>query len=273
MKTNKKGFKRLFFTKGACSHTLFYILNREFGHLKENEECASDPFAGGIVQTGHQCGMLWGAALGVGAESFRRHDNRNHAIGVAIAATQYIMESFTKRAKSVNCREITGCDFTSKYGLVKYFLLGKPIFCVNLAGKWAPEAIRSAHEGLSHEQPDMPQTPISCASEVAGKMGACDEEMVMVAGFAGGMGLSGNGCGALAAAVWMTILGLVRKKNWKYSLSDPVTGNILRKFKEATNGEMACHKICGRYFKSIDEHTEFIKNGGCENLMNVLARS
>ena len=28
----------------------------------------------------------------------------------------------------------------------------------------------------------------------------------MVAGFAGGLGLSGNGCGALAAAVWMNAL-------------------------------------------------------------------
>ena len=34
-------------------------------------------------------------------------------------------------------------------------------------------------------------------------MGATDEQMVTVAGFAGGMGLSGKACGALAAAVWM----------------------------------------------------------------------
>ena len=34
-------------------------------------------------------------------------------------------------------------------------------------------------------------------------MGGSADEAVMVAGFGGGMGLSGNACGALAAAVWM----------------------------------------------------------------------
>ncbi len=273
MKPIKKDFKRIFIKKGACSHTLFYILNREFDHLKEAEECASDPLAGGLVQTGHQCGMLWGATLAVGAESFRRHENRDLAIGVAIKATQHLLESFEKRAKSANCRDITGCNFNSILGLAKAFLLGRFFRCFSLVDKWAPEAIQAAYEGLSLEQTDLPPLPISCASEVAKKMGASDEEMVMVAGFAGGIGLSGNGCGALAAAVWMTILQLVRKENWKYSLSDPVTTGILKKFYEATNCEMECHKICGQTFKTIGDHTEFIKNGGCDTLINSLAQS
>jgi hypothetical protein len=268
----RRDFKRVFMKKGTCSNALFYILNRESGYLKENEERAADPLAGGLMQTGHQCGMLWGATLAVGAESFRRHDNQEKAIGAAIMATQHLVESFSKTAKSVNCRDITGCDFTSKFGLAKAFLLGRFIRCFRLADKWAPEAIKSATAGLSRAQTALPKMPISCASEVAKKMGAGDEQMVMVAGFAGGIGLSGNGCGALAAAVWMTILELVRKKNWKYSLSDPVTGKILKKFCEATDSEVECRKITGKCFKTIDEHSEFIKNGGCDKLMNVLAR-
>ena len=265
--------KRVFLKLGTCSRTFFYILNREFGHPKEMEEHAIDQLAGGIMQQGYQCGMLWGASMAVGAESFRRSDNASQAIGIAIKATQHIMESFVNRAKSIECQDITETDFSNKWSFAKYFFTGKFLSCYKLAEKWAPEAIKAATEGLSLEQDDLLQQPISCASEVVKKMGASDEEMVMVAGFAGGLGLSGNGCGALAAAVWMTILELVRKENWKSSFSDPVTENILKKFYEVTDYEMECHKICGKHFKAIDEHTEFIKNGGCDKLINVLARS
>lgn len=102
-------------------------------------------------------------------------------------------------------------------------------------------------------------------------MGGNAEEISMVAGWAGGMGLSGNACGALAASIWKTILELVKKENWKYSMSDPVTEKLLKKFYEFTDYKMECHEICGKRFNSIDEHTEFIKTGGCKKLINVLS--
>ena len=145
--------------------------------------------------------------------------------------------------------------------------------CFKLAEKWAPEAIQSATEGLSHEQTDLPQLPISCASEVAKKMGASDEEMVMVAGFAGGLGLSGNACGALSAAIWMNTLAWCRKETGKSAYPNPNATNTLKAFYDATDSKILCHKISGQCFKTIDDHTEFIKNGGCKKLINVLARS
>ena len=47
-KTIKRDTKKVFLKKGPCSHAFFYILNREFGYLKETGECAADPLAGGI---------------------------------------------------------------------------------------------------------------------------------------------------------------------------------------------------------------------------------
>jgi hypothetical protein len=279
MKGIKQDTKKIFKEKGMCSHTFFYILNREFGNLKETEERASDPLAGGIMGKGHQCGMLWGSTLAVGAESFRRHNDRGQAIATAVTATQYLVESFSKTAKAVNCREITGCDMKSIFGMAKYMLkivrsglMNSP--CFNLAEKWTPEAIQSANDGLSHEKTNLPQLPISCASEVAKKMGASDEEMVTVAGFAGGIGLSGNACGALGAAMWMNTLDWCKKYPGKSPpyFNNPNTKKILKAFKEATDSEFLCHKISGQCFKTIDEHTEYIKNGGCDKLMNVLAR-
>jgi hypothetical protein len=273
MDTIKNDTRKIFWTKGPCSHALYYILNREFGHLKENEEHASDPLAGGIMQNGHQCGMIWGATLAVGAESFRRNENHDQAIGMAISASQHLAESFSKRAKSLNCRTITNTNLKSSFGLLTYFLKGGPISCTNLAVKWAPEAIKSAKEGLLLAPAYLPEQPLSCASEVARRMGATDEEIVTVAGFAGGIGLSGNGCGALAAAVWIAVLREVRKGKWEYTLNDPLTKNILSKFRESTGNEMVCKKITGQRFNSITDHTEFIKKGGCENLITILSKS
>ncbi len=269
----KEVFERL----GTCSRTFCFLLNREFGHPLESEEHAADPLVAGIMKRGHQCGMLWGCALAVGAESFRRHKDRGKAIAAALTGTQHVMASFLKYKKSVNCRDITGYDLLNTFDMVKFmvkFFLFIDRTCFDFAEKWAPEAIQSAKEGLSSEQNDLPQIAISCASEVAKRMGASDQEIVMVAGLAGGMGLSGNGCGALGAAIWLKTLASCREHpDRKNVLSNQNAENTLKTFLDATDSEMVCNKICGRYFKTIGDYTEFIKNGGCDNLINVLARS
>ena len=211
--TVKLKAKRTFIKKGTCSRTFFYILDREFGHPRDEEEKAIDPLAGGILQQGYQCGMLWGASMAVGAEAHRRNEDPGLAISVAILATQHIMKSFVNRTESIECEDITQCDFTNKKSFVKYMLSGKFVNCFKLAGKWAPEALDAANEGLALDQSALSQQSMSCASEVVRKMGASEEEMIMVAGFAGGLGLSGSGCGALAAAVWMNALIHNRKTN------------------------------------------------------------
>ncbi|OFX46233.1 MAG: hypothetical protein A2X13_12945 [Bacteroidetes bacterium GWC2_33_15] len=275
IKTNtvKLRTKRTFLKQGTCSRTFFHILNREFGNPKPIEENAIDPLAGGIVQQGYQCGMLWGAAMGVGTESYRRFGNRDKAIGMSVLATQHILKSFISKAKSDNCSEITNTDWSRKFSILKYLITGKMVACFKLAGKWAPDAIQAANEGLSFDPTNLPDQSISCASEVVKRMGGSDEEMVMVAGFAGGFGLSGNACGALSVAIWMNTLARVRAKTYKYSLSDTEFERIIKSFYETTDYKMECREICGKHFHSVNEHTEFIKNGGCEKLINVLSQS
>ena len=249
------------------------MLNREFGHHDETEERAAEPLAGGIVQRGHQCGLLWGASLAVGTESYRRCSDHGQAIATAIAATQHVVGSFSQRAKGVNCRDVTGCDFTRVFGVAKYFFSGRFIACSNLAGKWIPEAISSAVEGLAIEHADFSLAPMSCASRVAERMGASDEEMVTVAGLAGGMGLSGNGCGALATAIWMHTLERCKRQVEESTFPDPKAVSTLRVFHGATGSKTTCREITGRRFGTIDDHSAFIRNGGCDRLIDVLARS
>ncbi|MBD3234318.1 MAG: hypothetical protein GF315_11400 [candidate division Zixibacteria bacterium] len=265
--------RKLFRKMGSCSRTFFFILNREFGHLKENEEKAADPLAGGIIQKGYQCGMLWGTSLAVGAESHRRYSDRNQATAAAIIATQHLMESFVNRTNSADCMDITDCTWSSKLSIAKYFITGRFLACFNLAQKWAPEAIRAAHEGLSACSSGIPAQSLSCASEVARKMGASDEERISVAGFAGGLGLSGNACGALAAAIWLNSLSWRRENGGKSGYTNPAAMKTLETFYETTDYEVLCQAVCGKRFETIADHSEFIGNGGCRELIETLVRT
>ena len=268
-KDGKKVFRKL----GTCSRTFFYILNREFGHQRALEERASDSLAGGIMQKGHQCGMLWGASLAVGAEAYRKCENQNQAIAVAVNATQKLMISFTEREHTVNCREITNCDFSSKLSMAKYFFSGSFLHCFNLADKWAPEAVKAAIKGLSSKEVLSTHACVSCATEVAKKMGASNEKMIMVAGFAGGLGLSGGACGALSAAVWMKSLIWCREVDNKSPMKNPYSKKTLDTFYQATDSKILCSDITGNHFKNMDAHSKFIKYGGCNKLIETLAAS
>ncbi len=73
------------------------------------------------------------------------------------------------------------------------------------------------------------------------------------------------------AVIWKTILEKLKTDGWKYSLSDPATEKILKKFYKETDYEMECQNICKQKFNSLEEHSEFIRTGGCEKLMKVLA--
>jgi C_GCAxxG_C_C family probable redox protein len=279
MKQVKLTPKKAFMKCGTCSSAMFHLLNQEFDNLSETEEKACDLLAGGVAQKGHQCGMLWGASLAVGAESLKRHRDKNDAIASSITASQYIVESFEKRTKTVNCREISGIDWENKLDFALY--MAKTILqgfvyspCFKLIDKWTPEAIQAANKGFACKK-IFSKNCISCASEVVKKMGASEQESIIVSGFAGGIGLSGNGCGALSAAIWYKMLDWAKKnigKNPAFFNNQDVK-SLLRSFYIQTDSEMLCRKICGKQFESIDEHSDYIRSGGCKNIIEALANS
>jgi hypothetical protein len=133
--------------------------------------------------------------------------------------------------------------------------------------------LQAARDGLSARDNDASSLVMSCASEVLKRMGASEEETVTVAGLAGGMGLSGNACGALGAVIWKRMLDWCKEHPGK---NPPYFGNrtakkIMRAFMSLTNSELVCQNICGRKFATLEEHTGFLGNGGCEQLIDRLA--
>ena len=269
-----KNIRKDFFSY-ACSGALFLHLSRDYGYPKEDQAFAIAALSGGIMQEGYQCGMLWGSTLAAGAESYRKYGTSNQAIYTAITTTQHLMKSFSDRAKCIYCRDVTGVDWSKKGSIAKYMVTGKMLKCMHIGKKWAPEAIQAAKEGFSASPTNIQGQAISCATEVARKMGASDEEAIMVSGLAGGMGLSGHACGAVATAVYLKSLAW-RKENPNASPKEMYNQQakaLLNTFYKKTGSEMLCSNICGKHFNSIEEHTEFIKNGGCSKLIELFAKA
>ncbi|MBD3316953.1 MAG: hypothetical protein GF344_14285 [Chitinivibrionales bacterium] len=270
--------KKVFWETGACSRTFCYLINREFGNNKQLQERATETLGAGLLITGNQCGFLWGTSLAAGAEAYRKFSDKKKASIMAILSSQQIVASFRKTAKSLNCRDITGYDLSKKLDMAKFYLKSIRqglVFnpCFNLAEKWAPQAIKSVHEGLADGDYNPNTQSDNCASKVVEMMGGNDEEQVLVAGFAGGVGLSGNACGALGAAIWMKSLQWCRENPNKACLTNPEAKKTMEAFQKATNAKMKCSAVCGSNFSSLEEHAAFVADGGCEDVLNKLANS
>ncbi len=262
-----------FLKKGACSNTLFYVLDRAFGHPLMQEEQAAMPLAGGIVQHGYQCGMIWGAAMAAGAEAFHRFGPGSLAEVKAILAAQRLVRSFEARNKNMNCLEITDLNNeSSTMKMVTYFLLkGGTIGCFRMAARYAPGAFRDINAALGEEVADAPRAPVGCGSLLARKMGESDEHAAMAAGLAGGIGLSGGACGALGGAIWILGMKSLRQGAAKVPFKAPAALDLIGKFLKVSEYEFECSKIVGRPFEDVADHARFIREGGCSKIIDLLS--
>jgi hypothetical protein len=249
------------------------VVDDSFDHPLKLEERAAMPFAGGMIQHGYQCGMIWGATLAAGAQSYRLFGPGPQAEAKAMIAAQRLVESFRACNKYTNCLEITDIDKSSStWQMITYFLLkGGSIGCFRMAARYAPLAFREINTALSERHTGAPSPPVSCAVMLAREMGVSDKHTVMVAGFAGGIGLSGGACGALGAAIWISGMNRIEEQSGKVDFKDPRAKNTIDRFLECSGFDFECSKIVGRKFESIDDHAGYLRGGGCANIIEVLA--
>jgi hypothetical protein len=253
------------------------VVDRSFDHPLKLEEEATIPHAGGLVNMGYQCGMLWGATLAAGAQAYRLLGPGPQAETEAIIAAQRLVESFRARTNNINCLEITEIDLKSSskrlllMQVFKFFIKkGGPIGCVRMAVGYAPEAYSEINTALSEEHVEAPAPPVSCAAMLAQKMGASDMHTVMAAGFAGGIGLSGGACGALGAAIW--IIGMNgRKEGVGNKVINSRIADTIDRFIRNADFEYECSAIVGRRFENIGDHAGYLRDGGCSKIIELLA--
>ncbi len=263
----------VFMNGRACSDTLFHVLNRAYGHPSTLEERAVMPMAGGLMQHGYQCGMLWGAALAAGAQAHRLFGPTPRAEAKAIVATQRLVDRFRSLNNETDCVELTNIDKSSStLQMVTFFLIkGGTIKCFRMAARYAPEARRAIDDALTEDGEDGHCSPVSCAAMLARKVGASEQHAVTVAGLAGGIGLTGGACGALGAAIWLVGLRSLEAGASKLDFESPRAAGVIERFLACTNYEFECSKIVGRGFKDVTDHASNLRDGGCAKVIHELA--
>jgi hypothetical protein len=247
------------------------VVDDSYGEPLRFEEEASAPFAGGILNHGFQCGMLWGAALAAGAQAYRLHGPGPVGETMALKASERLRDSFPTKNNYMNCIDITALDMKETSGVFKFLAKGGPIGCFRLAARYAPIARSEIDNALANGEIDITDRPVSCAAELARKMGASEMQATMAAGFAGGVGLSGGACGALGAAIWITIMNRNEEGGGTADYMSPEAMEVIDRFVEASEYEFECSEITGRQFANISEHADYICGGGCSEIIEALA--
>ena len=248
------------------------VLNKAFGHPLEIEEKAAMPLAGGIMQHGYQCGITWGAAVAAGAQAYHLFGPGTLSESMAITSAQNLVKTFRNRNDEIDCLELTDTEWQKPIDMFKYFLKGGPVRCLSMASKFAPLAFRAINRSLSENHINAPSSPVSCAAMLAKKMGASELHQVMAAGLAGGIGLSGGACGALGAAIWIIEMNCIKRGSKPLDFNNPESIAAVDKFAECTGKEFKCARIAGQVFKNIEDHAGYLNDGGCSEIIDILAQ-
>lgn len=229
------------------------------------------PLAGGIVQRGYQCGMLWGAALAAGAQAYRLFGPGPQAETAAVIAAQRLVASFRAHYNLVDCFELTATDWRIPKQALWYILRGGAIRCVAMTAGFASVALREINATFDNMRLTSPPPPVSCAAMLAQEMAVSDMQVVMAAGLAGGIGLSGNACGALGAAIWIGEIASGKKDIRTISFRSPRATQVIDRFLKSTDTKFECFDIVGRRFRDVGDHARYLREGGCSMIIETLA--
>jgi len=166
-----------------------------------------------------------------------------------------------------------------------------------MSANYARAARNEMDAALTGGPIESPAPPVSCAALLTEKLGAFDQHQVLMAGFAGGIGLSGGVCGALGAAIWLIEVSKQREGG-KYVMNRPEADAAIKRFVESTGVEfecakrlsknsfplwpvsdrassvtcfLTCPKIVGRKFADVADHAAYLHEGGCSKVIGALA--
>jgi hypothetical protein len=253
------------------------VVDAALGHPMKLEEHASMLLAGGMLQKGYQCGMVWGAALAAGAQAYELYGQGPKAETAAILASQRLVESFRTRNRYINCVDIIDFDWKGSSDkdmtkkVLKFLLKGGPIGCFRMAAKYAPLALDDINTTFSEDDFEIPSPPVSCTALLAQQMSLSAQHTVMAAGLAGGIGLSGGACGALGMLIWILTMRDLEAGAEINGFSYPRGDAAVEKYLESTDHKFECAGVVGRKFESLADHAAYLRQGGCAQIIDALA--
>lgn len=243
------------------------------------------------MHQGQACGHLWGAVLAAGIRAAKELDGAERITTATLEAARRLTGALSDDGWAFTCYENTACDFTTLGGKVKYMRSEKPKACGRKALVWASRANSVIDEVLAEydaagEASGCENCAVACMSKIVEETGRGADEIPIVAGFAGGLGLSGNICGALAVGVFALSVKHYRdadtdRRDSKLRAAIQELNLIetdLRRLParlqsdfEKRFGSTLCREIAGRNFDDADDHSSYLTDGGCRDVVQFVA--
>jgi C_GCAxxG_C_C family probable redox protein len=81
---------------------------------------AASAFGGGMGRMGHVCGALSGGLIVIGLAVGRTEGKDDEGRKEAYSEAKRLFQSFQERWGALSCRELTGCDLSTREGFSKY---------------------------------------------------------------------------------------------------------------------------------------------------------
>lgn len=272
----------------SCSETTLTILNAAASlGWKELEEAADPLCAGLVAEMDGACGLLWGASLAAGVRARALIPDPAGVREATLAASIGLVEAYRRAGHPFDCAQITGLN---TWNFARYMLKGNIRVCSRLISGMAPEFHAIIDRTIDVHRARGPAGRCrNCAVEAYDRVCraidlAADGTGAVAAGFAGGLGLSGNACGALAAAILAVSMKYFTERNRpKHSMiRSDLQGlflgvgwmrpsmEIARRFRAGFPGK-TCRSIAGRAFASADELAAHLDSGRCERVLEAVA--
>ena len=105
----------------SCSQAVFATFAEDFALDQAIALRISDPFGGGLANTGGTCGAVTGATMAIGLKCGRSDAADSDAKARTVEFTRELMQRFEDQHGSLLCKELLGCkiDTPEKYAAAR----------------------------------------------------------------------------------------------------------------------------------------------------------
>ncbi|MHA2168757.1 MAG: C-GCAxxG-C-C family (seleno)protein [Candidatus Kariarchaeaceae archaeon] len=234
--------------------------------------------AGGLNNNGSTCGAIFGGSINFALIQEATDNQEIHDVDLLRAVNDYV-SLFSETFGSASCKDITALNLRSRIGQLQLLLPWKKNKC-----------LKQAEFGIKH----IMTTKIPNSEPIEFSVDHCStkvwDEIKRISGyedhylermskvFTGGIGLSGNVCGALSAVIMY--LGVKYRKlgigsnqsgssKSSYARLRNATNEIIEAFIDEFEG-LECRIITNEQFTDIDEFHKFRSSVGCERVYDFL---
>lgn len=192
-----------FFNRFSCCRATFSSINSELGQSVLELEAASHLLGAGVARSGLTCGILLGSLMSAGIALYGRYTAEGRPAW--IEAAKEIAEGFAKISKNrLTCDELTGINFSKKYGFWSYIFSARWLVCAPLSARHSKRATGIIKKYLADSRVGEDGT-LFCGERVIEKSGLSPDlkrlAKAAVSTLACGCGSLGQLCAALAAKI------------------------------------------------------------------------